>query len=525
MSKSRFLATACLLLVLGACERAPEAPPPAPAEPPSSQLIANVVVIDGSGAPRQAGAVRIDGGRIADVGALEPLPGEAVIDGGGRVLAPGFIDTHSHADDELFEMPGALAAVSQGITTVVIGQDGGSPFPLADFRDRLAASPAAVNVAAYSGHNTLRDRVLGGDFRRAATETEVFEMSELLRADLAAGALGLAAGLEYDPGIYSETGEVVALARVAAAAGGRYISHVRSEDRWLEQAIDEIIGIGRAAGIPVQISHIKLAMTPLWGRAPEFIAKLDAARASGVDVTADIYPYTYWQSNMLVLLPRRDITDRAEVEYALRQIAPPDGMWFTRFDPNPEYVGRTLTQVAEARGSDPVTTFMELIAASEAMSAETGEGADAIIATSMHEDDISALMAWPHTNICSDGSLDDLHPRGRGAFPRVLGRYVRERGVLALEDAVHKMSGLSAAHVGLADRGMIRAGAAADLVLFDPDTVLDNATPDNPKALSSGVEKVWVNGELVFENSGETGARPGRFIARDTADAAAGARP
>jgi N-acyl-D-amino-acid deacylase len=512
MPKPRFLAAGLLAAALAACD--PAAPPALPSADLTSLLIDNVVIVDGSGAPRQPGAVRIDGGKIVASGALEALPGETVIDGGGLVLAPGFIDTHSHADDELFEQPGALAAVSQGITTAVFGQDGGSPFPLLDFRFRLIEQPAAINTASYSGHNTLREHVLGDDFKRPATETEIHEMSLLLQNDLEAGALGLAAGLEYDPGIYSETSEVLALARVAAAQGGRYISHVRSEDRWFEQAMDEIIAIGQAADIPVQVSHIKLAMTSLWGRAPEILQKLDAARAAGIDVTADVYPYEYWQSNMMVMLPERDITDREEVEYMLREIAPPDGMWFTRYEPQPEYVGKTLTEVAELRGSDPATAFMELIAAAEAMTAETGRQADMIIGTSMHPDDVAALIAWPHSNICTDGSLTDLHPRGAGSFPRVLGRYVREQGLLSLEEAVRKMTGLAAANMGFENRGLIRPGAAADLVLFDPDTVIDNATPQNPSALSSGIGKVWVNGVLVFADGQETGARPGRFIAR-----------
>lgn len=504
----KLMSAAVLPLCLAACER-----PALPSADVSSRLIDNVVIIDGTGAPRAAGAVRIDGGKIVETGALEALPGETVIDGGGLVLAPGFIDTHSHADRHLFEQPGALAAVSQGITTAVFGQDGGSPFPLLDFRFKLVEHPAAINVASYSGHNTLREQVMGQDYRRPATETETFEMSQLLQQDLEAGALGLAAGLEYDPGIYSQTQEVMTLARVAAAAGGRYISHIRSEDRWFEAALDEIIAIGKAARIPVQISHMKLAMTSLWGRAPEILQKLDAARADGVDVTADVYPYEYWQSNMMVLLPERDITDREEVEFMLREIAPPDGMWFTRYDPQPEYVGMKLTEVAELRGTDPATAFMELIAVSEAVP-ETGEGVDSIIATSMRDDDIGKLIAWPHSNICTDGSLVDLHPRGVGSFPRVLARYVREQELFSLEEAVRKMSGLAAEHMGFSDRGVIRAGAAADLVLFDPETVADTATPENPKALSVGISRVWVNGVEVFAEGRETGARPGRFIAR-----------
>ena len=503
------LAIGFLLAALSACEREP-----LPSADPASQLITNVTIIDGTGAGRRQGAVRFLGAVITDVGDLEARPGEQLTDGGGLVLAPGFIDTHSHADSELFDQPGALAAVSQGITTVVVGQDGSSPFPLLDFRFRLVENPVAINVAAYSGHNSIRERVMGEQYQHTASEPEISVMSQFLREDLQAGALGLSTGLEYDPGIYSSTEEVIALATVAASQGGRYISHVRSEDRWFEQAIDEIIEIGRVVDIPVQVSHFKLAMTSLWGRAPEILAKIDAARSEGIDITADLYPYQYWQSGMMVLLPQRDITDRAEVEYALKEIAPPDGFWFTQFDPNPGYVGKTLVEVADILGTDPVTAFMSLIAESEAIRKETGEGADMIIATSMHEEDIKLLMAWPHTNIGSDGSLIDLHPRGISTFPKILGRYIREQGLMSLEEAIHKMTGLSAQHMGFQNRGVIKAGAAADFVLLDPDTIIDHATPQNPGALSSGISKVWVNGRIVFENGQETGRRPGRFIAR-----------
>jgi N-acyl-D-amino-acid deacylase len=510
MKWSWYLLTAVVLLAsLTACESEP-----LPSAQPSSELITNVTIFDGTGTSRRQGSVRIQGAEIIEVGNLEARPGEAVTNGGGLVLAPGFIDTHSHAGHELADQPGALAAVSQGITTVVIGQDGSSPLPLHDFQLKLAQNPVALNVAASSGHNSMRRQVLGEHYQRHATEAEIAAMSQLLREDMEAGALGLSTGLEYDPGIYSETGEVISLAKVAAEYGGRYSSHLRSEDRWFEQAIDEIIEIGRVTDMPVQVSHFKLAITSLWGHGPEILAILDAARAEGIDITADIYPYEYWQSNMMVLLPPRDITDRTEVEFALTEIAPPDGLWFTQFDPRPEYVGKTLTEVAEILDTDPVSAFMSLIAESEAMRKETGEGADSIIGTSMREDDIKTLMAWPHSNICTDGSLSDLHPRGVGSFPRVLGRYVRDQALMTLEEAIHKMTGLSAQHMGFENRGVIEPGAAADLVLFDPDTIIDNATPQNPSALSTGISKVWVNGEIVFENGQVTGKRPGRFIAR-----------
>jgi len=473
-------------------------------------LINNVIIVDGSGSKGFSGAVRVRGNVITGVGDLVPGDGETVLDGNGQVLAPGFIDTHSHADSEIREQRDAFAAVSQGITTVVIGQDGSSPYPLADWFETQRILPAAVNVASFAGHNTLRDKVLGDDFRRVATPGEIESMAALLKKELDAGALGFGTGLEYEPGIHSLPDEVISLARIAAAEGARYISHVRSEDRWLLQAIDEVIEIGRVTGMPVQVSHIKLAMKSLWGTAPELIHKLNAARAKGIDITADIYPYTYWQANMMVLIPSRDLNDRAEYEYALNEIAPPEGFWLTQFDPQPEYVGKKLTEIAELRGTDPVTALMQLTAESVAY----GHDADTMIGTSMLEEDIRELFSWPHTNLCTDGSLDDLHPRGTGSFTRALGRYVREQKLMSLEQAVHKMSGLSASHMGMTRRGLIRAGMTADLVMFDPETVLDNATPEYPQAQNTGITTVWVNGIMVFNEGATTGQYPGQVIRR-----------
>lgn len=492
-----------LACLLGACTREP---------PPQGFLVRNAVIVDGSGSPAYAADLRVREERILAIGRLDPLPGEDVIDANGMVLAPGFIDSHSHVDGDILDHPDALAAVSQGITTIVAGQDGGSPFPLADFYAQLDMNPAAVNVASYAGHNTVRAQVMGDDFRRHADREEVNAMQQLLQQELASGAIGFSSGLEYDPGIYSDRSEVLQLAQVAADAGTRYISHVRSEDRWFGDAVEEIIDIGRSTGMPVQISHIKLAMKSLWGTAPEVLARLDAARREGIDISADIYPYEYWQSNLMVLLPERDFTDREAVAYALDQIAPPDGLWMTQFDPQPEYVGMTLSDIAATREVDAVTAFMQLAAESTAMEEATGKSVDAIIGTSMIEDDIRQLLRWPETNVCTDGGLIDLHPRSHGAFTRVLGHYVREEQLLGLEEAVHKMSGLTAKHLGFADRGVIRAGAYADLVLFDPATVTDNATPQAPDRLSDGIIAVWVAGVRVYENNAVTGARPGKII-------------
>lgn len=480
----------------------------------ASTLIMNAVIIDGSGAPPEQGSVRISDSRIVAKGDLIPLDTDTVIDAAGYVLAPGFIDTHSHADALILSQREALPKVTQGITTVIVGQDGESPYPLSGFFTALEQRPAKINVAAFAGHNTLRNEVMHPDANRSANEAEVGAMQVLLQSELAAGALGLSSGLEYEPGIYSSPAEVLILAQEAARVGGRYISHLRSEDRWFEDAVEEIIRIGRVTGMPVKISHIKLAMTRLWDTAPALIAQLDAARAEGIDITADIYPYTYWQSHMMVLLPERDPTDLNAIRFVLQELAPPDGIIFTHFPTRPEVVGKTLTEVAGFYGKSPADTFSLLAQESIAYALKTGEPGDMMIGTSMTEADVSALMLWPHTNICTDGSLLDRHPRGAGSFPKVLGRYVRDQGRLSLELAIHKMTGLPAEQLGLAQRGKVAEGYIADLVLFDPATIIDRATTQTPHRLSEGVSDVWVAGERVLQRGVSNDAFPGRVLRR-----------
>jgi len=448
------------------------------------------------------------------MGELAARSGETVIDAHGLTLAPGFIDTHSHADDDLFEHPEALAVVSQGITTIIGGQDGGSPIPLARYLDSLQKSPGAVNVGMYVGHGTIRDSVMGEDFKRVATPAEVDRMKAMLASEMQAGAIGLSSGLEYDPGIYSDPSEVIALAKVAASFGGRYISHIRSEDYAFWKAIDEIITIGREAKLPVQISHMKLAMRDLWGHADSLVRILDAARKSGVDITADVYPYLYWHSTLTVLFPKRDFENRTSAEFALTQTSTPGGLLLGHYEPNPSYAGKTVAEISKLRGTDSITTLIDLIRDSEAMRKRTGHSSESVIGTSMVEPDVELIMKWPYTNLSTDGSLDGAHPRGYGAFPRFLGRYVRERKVMPLEEAVHRMTSLAAEHMGIKDRGRITPGMFADLVLFDPATVIDRATPQEPHLTSVGIERVWVNGTEVFAGGKTTGAKPGRVIRR-----------
>ena len=465
-------------------------------------------MIDGTGAPSRRADVRISGDRIAAVGQLAAAAGENVVDAGGLTLAPGFIDTHSHHDRGLETAPDGLAMVSQGVTTIVVGQDGGGA-DLADLFARLEKQPVSVNVASYAGHGPIRRRVLGQEFARRATADEVERMKALVKIEMDAGALGLSTGLEYDPGIYSSPDEVLALARVAGDAGGRYISHMRSEDRWFWEALDELIAIGRVNRMPVQVSHIKLGMHDLWGQAAKLIGVLDMARASGVRLTADIYPYTYWQSNLGVLYPKRNFSDETETRFVLEHVALAGDIIFNNFRAHPEYVGKTLAQVAASRGATEVRTLMALLA-------EPGGEGTGIVARGMSDADVERLFQWPFANVCSDGTSTGLHPRGFGSFAKVLGTYVRDRKLFSIEEAVRKMSVLSASNVGLKNRGQAAAGYFADLVLFDPATVQDHADFGKAQAQAVGVRTVWVNGQIVFENGKTTGARPGRPLKRSS---------
>ncbi len=484
----------------------------------ATQLVKNALIIDGSGAARYRGDVRFDQEGIITIGDLEALETDEVIFANGMVLAPGFIDTHSHHDIGLNEAPQAVAAVSQGITTIVAGNDGSSNYPISDFIQELETNPPAINVASYTGHGTIRSMVMGTDYKREANIREIIKMQTLLSKDLQDGSLGLASGLEYDPGIYSSTDEVIKLAKTAAAANGRYISHMRSEDRAFHEAVEELIMIGREADLPVQISHMKLAALNIWGQAGEVLERLEAARAVGIDVTADVYPYTYWQSTLTVLLPDRDFNDLDAARYALENLAPADGLTLAVYAPDPSLVGKNVAEIAIARGKSNEETYLQLIRdAYEGLSDDEltnlEEARESVMGVSMSEQDITTLVAWPHANICSDGASKG-HPRGYGAFPRAIRQFVREQGTVTLEVMIRKMTSLSAEHVGIGGRGLILPGYSADLVLFDPDTITDNATIQQHDLLSDGVIRVWVNGETVWLNQKSTDARPGVFVAR-----------
>lgn len=494
----KLLCVAVLLMLLGACKN-----------DRYDIIIRNATIVDGSGGPQYNGDVAINGDTIVKVGDLSKAVAISEIDASGLVLSPGFIDTHSHHDRGMFDNKDLIALTSQGVTTMIVGQDGGSQFPIAKFFNRLDSTPVAINVGSYTGHNRLRRMVLGEQYQRLSTPDEIDQMSTMLKEDMEAGSLGLSTGLEYDPGIYSNEEEILQLTKVIAPYGGRYISHMRSEDRYFWAALKEIINIGAQTGVPVQISHAKLAMKSLWGQSDLMIKKLDSARAQGINITADIYPYQYWQSTMTVLFPARNFKDKKAAEFALSELTTPEGVIIGNFSPNPEYVGKTLAEVAVIRKTNPVQTLMDLIDI-----VEKEDGDESIIAQSMDNEDIKRIMSWPYSNICSDGTSEGLHPRGHGSFTRILNHYVKEEKSLTLEEAIHKMTKQAADNLNLKKIGEIKAGNYADLVLFDLENVADKATYAAPHALSTGINHVFVNGVEVFTLGNLTHQYPGRAIRR-----------
>jgi N-acyl-D-amino-acid deacylase len=451
--------------------------------------------------------VRITADAIAEIEAsLSPRSGERVIDAARKIVAPGFIDTHSHADRGVEETPDASSQVLQGITTAVVGQDGGGRLPVADFLETIDRLHPAINYATSVGHGTVRSIVMGGDFRRAASPAEIETMKTLVERGMKDGALGLSSGLEYDPGFYAKPEELAALASVVAKFGGDYSSHVRDEENEVLAAWTEAIDVGRTAGIPVLISHIKMASRPVWGKTSEGLKLLEDARRSGVKVMADWYPYTYWQSAMYVLIPDRDFENRKKWEVGLDEIGGAQNVLVTNYRPDPSLNGKTVAEISRMRDKDSVTTIIDMIRA-----AGPNIG---IIGTSMDERDLRRLVAHPLVLICSDGGLSGRHPRGYGAFPRVLAKYVREDKAISLPEAIAKMTSRSAEHVGIGDRGLLAPGRKADVVVFDPITIQDHGTPQEPAQAPTGMHYVIVNGQIVLDDGKMTDARPGRAIRR-----------
>ena len=479
-------------------------------------LISNVIIVDGTGSEPKKGAIRLKGDEIFEVGELKPLNGEKIIDGKGKVLAPGFIDAHSHHLDDLQRKPAGLSTSNQGITTIVIGQDGGS-YPMDSLEKDMREKPVVANVARYTGHSRLREEVMGEkNVLRQASQAEVDKMKTILSTELAKGSLGISTGLEYEQAFYSSRDEVLQLAKVAADAKTRYISHIRSEDVTLADALDEIIQIGKITKMPVQISHIKLAKKSDWGNASKVLAQLEKARAEGVQITADVYPYTFWNSTLRVLFPSRDYTNMASAQLAVTQLFDPKESYIVQYAPNKAYVGKTLSAIAKLRNETDAQALISLVdiaAKFKDANPNYNGSIEAIAAKSMSENDVAKFIAWPFAVICSDGNGGG-HPRGYGSFTRVLGKYVRNENLMSLTTAIHKMTGQTAEYLGIKNRGLLVVGQKADLVLLDPSTVIDHAVIGNSNALSTGIAMVWVNGQLVYENQKATGKKPGVLIKR-----------
>ena len=476
---------------------------------PPSILIRGGTLIDGTGAKRRQADVRITGDTVTAIGKLKPLTNEKLIDAKGLVLAPGFIDAHSHADGGLLADPEAATQIRQGITTAIVGQDGGSHFPLKDWFAELERKHVALNIASFVGHGTIRGMATGENYKRGVTSEEKAKMTALVEQEMQSGGLGLSTGLEYDPGFYSDTEELIACAKVAGKHGGIYISHVRDEGNDAIKSFEELIKIAEEAHLPAQISHIKLDTSPVWGKADEVLKLIEDAKKRGDDISVDVYPYLYWQSTIIVLIPTRDWDDRGAWEKGIAEVGGADHIRLSTYTPDKMWQGKTIGEISRLTGKDPVTVIQEVVRKTHGKGAE---GSESVVVTAMTDEDLSKFIASPGVMFCSDGGLKGTHPRGAGTFPRILGEYVRVKKVLSLESAIRKMTGLTAKRMGLSDRGELKVGKKADIVLFDPKTVLDRATVQTPVAPPVGIKTVFVNGVAAFEDGMITGAYPGAVL-------------
>jgi len=508
---TKILRLVCALVVgpiLAPAQSVAQGPAKAPLrEMAPSVLFVNARIVDGTGAPAYRGDLLIEDGKIVALGragSVPAPPATARRDLDGLVLAPGFIDIHNHSAGGIFEDPLATTQIAQGITTLIVGADGGSPWPIEDFLARVDAAGPAVNVGTLVGHGTVRAASMGEGFRRTATDAEIADMAVRVEAGMRSGAFGLSSGLEYDPGFYSSTGELIALARVAADHGGFYMTHMRDEEEGLLAAVDEAIQIGREAGLPVQISHVKAGNTSVWGKAQEVLAMIAAANEAGLDVLADQYPYAAWQSGLSIAVRSRMFQDVDSVAAGIAATGGGARLQIVNFAAAPELNGMRLSEIAETKGMSETEAYMWIM----------DSGGSGLIGHTMNDEDVDAFMASPFVMTASDGGIGGAHPRGAGTFPRVLGRYVRERGVLTLERAVQRGTSMPARRLGLLDRGTLRAGAHADLVIFDPNTIIDRATFTDGTRLPIGVESVWVGGYEVWSDRAATGARPGKALRR-----------
>ena len=494
-------------------------------------VIKNGRVIDGSGNPWFAADVAIKSGKIAGIGFFQTSEGEKVIDAKNQIICPGFIDVHTHVEDGLQKLPTADNFIYDGVTSIITGNCGGSELNLAKFFDELKQIQTSVNVGSLIGHNTVRRYVMKNVFRDPTPKEQV-QMEALVEQAMKDGAVGLATGLIYIPGTYSKTSEVVGLARVAAMNNGIYASHIRDEASKVKEAIEEAINIGREAHIPVEISHFKISSKPLWGQSNTTIGLVEKARLEGIDVNIDQYPYTASSTNMGTMLPSWALSDgdsiihirltNAETRKKIRTEMLKglkadnrqnfDYAFVARYKEDSTLNGKNVSEINKLLGRK---TNAE--AEADLIMDMVDKGGAQMIFHKMSEEDVARILQYPYTMIASDAGVIQFnknvpHPRGYGSNARVLGRYVREKQVLRLEDAVRRMTSLPAQRFKIDNRGLIRAGYAADILIFDENKITDKATFEQPHAYSEGIDVVLVNGVAVLENGKHTGKKSGEII-------------
>lgn len=515
-------------------------------------------VLDGTGAPAVTADVAVVDGRIVDVGKLDASSAKRVLDADGAVVCPGFIDVHSHTDYTIAAAPGAITQARQGVTTLVTGNCGFSPFPMTpeyaetlrahgsflaegltwewstagEYADTVERLPLGVNLALQVGHHALRIAVMGmAD--RAPTDAELDRMCELVRQAAADGVVGFSSGLIYAPGLFASTDELVALATEAANADLLYSTHIRGEGAELVTAVGEALDTARRSGVRLEISHLKAAGPRNWGLVTEALAAIEQARIEGVDVATDQYPYTASSTTLTAWLPKwaleggtaellHRLDDPEQRERVVGEMfARSEGFFPDRIvladtpdGPYHRFIGHSVRAAADELGLEPARAVVELL---------RGQGGTiGIVHHSMSEDDVRDVMRHPLVAVASDSHTPGCpgrgrpHPRGLGTFSRVLGHYTRDEAVLELPDAVRKMTAQPASRLGWSDRGVVRPGAVADLAVFDPDTVVDRATFAEPWQLSEGVRHTVLAGTPVLESGEPTGAAPGRVLRRST---------
>ena len=495
-------------------------------------IISNGRVIDGSGNPWYEADVAINGERIVRIGDLSSDTGSQVIDANGLIVAPGFIDPHTHALRGILDVPNAESALLQGVTTLTEGNDGTSPFPVDEHYQTILDKQISPNWGIFVGHGTIRSQIIGAE-DRDPTRDELEQMKDMVQQAMQHGALGLSTGLFYVPGSFASTEEVIELSKVAAKHGGIYISHMREEAAQLIDSVNETIRIGEESGIPVQMTHHKVIGVENWGSSVESLRLVDQARERGIDITIDQYPYTASQTGINALIPqwaqeggRVRMLERIESpetraaiknEVVLKILydrggGDPKNIFISRNTWDPSMTGKNLAELTVEAGMNPTPEN----ASEVVFEILKGGGATAVYHAN-NTDVVDRIMQHPVTAIGSDGPVGIFgegtpHPRQYGTFARVLGHYVRERAVLTLEDAVRKMSSQTARRLGIHNRGLLTEGYYADIAIFDADEIIDKATFEEPHQYAIGIKFVLVNGQVVVEQGRHTGRRPGKII-------------